>query len=84
VDAAYTTPATGAKWVVELRQVMLKRPQAFRTTITESLLVYASTGSVDVSSGTPETLIRARRILQRTPTLRWSAIIAAAVAGGLP
>jgi Protein of unknown function (DUF1592)/Protein of unknown function (DUF1588)/Protein of unknown function (DUF1585) len=64
--------------VVELRQVLLERPDAFRTTITESLLTYASTG-VARSGGTPETLIRARQILHGTQKPRWSALIAAAV-----
>jgi hypothetical protein len=65
--------------VVELRQALLKYSDAFRTTITEKLLVYSSTGSVTPSSGTPETLIRARQILNATDTPRWSAIIAAIV-----
>jgi len=68
---------TSTNGVVELRQVLLQRPDAFRTTITEKLLVYASTGSVVPSSGTPDTLIRARQILRSTQTPRWSALIAA-------
>jgi hypothetical protein len=63
--------------VVELRQVLLQHPEAFRTTITEKLLVYSATGLVAPSSGTPATLIQARHILRRTPTPRWSALIAA-------
>jgi hypothetical protein len=70
------TPSNG---VVELRQVLLQRPDAFRTTITEKLLVYSSTGSAAPSSGTPETLIRARQILRSTQEPRWSALIAAIV-----
>ena len=70
------TPTNG---VVELRQVLLQRPDAFRTTITEKLLVYSSTGSVAPSSGTPETLILARQILRGTQKPGWSAIIAAVV-----
>jgi hypothetical protein len=50
--------------VVELRRVLLERPDAFRTTITENLLVYSSAGSVAPFSGTPETLSRARQILR--------------------
>jgi Protein of unknown function (DUF1592)/Protein of unknown function (DUF1588)/Protein of unknown function (DUF1585) len=69
------TPING---VVELRQVLLQRPEAFRTTITEKLLVYASTGFV-VGSGTPDTLVRARQILRGTPAPPWSALIAAVV-----
>ena len=37
---------TSSNGVVELRQVLLQRPEAFRTTIAEKLLVYSSTGSV--------------------------------------
>jgi hypothetical protein len=70
---------TSSNGVVELRQVLLQRPDAFRTTITEKLLAYSSTGSVAPSSGTPETLIRARQILRSTPNPRWSALIAAIV-----
>jgi len=70
------TPSNG---VVELRQVLLQRPDAFRTTITERLLAYSSTGSAVPFSGTSETLIRARQILRSTPTPRWSALIAAIV-----
>jgi hypothetical protein len=62
--------------VVELRRVLLQRPDAFRTTITERLIAYASTGLAAPSGGTPETLIRARQILRRTPNPRWSALIA--------
>jgi hypothetical protein len=67
-------PTTG---VVDLRQALLQRPEAFRTTIAEKLIVYASTGSVTPTSGTPATLFQARRILRGTPMPRWSALIAA-------
>ena len=40
---------TTFKGVVELRQGLLERPNAFRTTITEKLLVYSSTGTVTPS-----------------------------------
>jgi hypothetical protein len=70
---------TSTNGVVELRQVLLQRPDAFRTTITERLLVYLSTGSTDPSGGTPGTLIRARQILHSAPKPRWSALIAAVV-----
>lgn len=74
------TPFNG---VVELRQGLLQRPDAFRMTITERLLAYSSYGSgggsVTPSSGTPETLIRARQILRGTREPRWSALIAAIV-----
>ena len=65
--------------IVELRRVLLQRPDAFRTTITEKLLVYSSAGSVAPFSGTPETLIRARQILRGTQEPRWSTLIAAIV-----
>ena len=68
------TPTNG---VVELRQALLQYPEAFRTTIVERLLVYSSTGTVTAAGGTPETLIQARRILRRSPTSRWSTLIAA-------
>ena len=70
---------TSTNGVVELRRVLLQRPEAFRTTITEKLLAYSSTGSVGNSGGTPQTLIRARQILRNTQQPRWSAIIAAIV-----
>jgi hypothetical protein len=70
---------TSTNGVIELRQVLLQRPDAFRTTITERLLVYLSTGSTDPYGGTPRTLIRSRQILHSAPTPRWSALIAAVV-----
>jgi len=70
------TPTNG---VVELRQALLQRPDAFRTTITEQLLAYAATGSVTLSSVTPATLVQARRILRSAPHPRWSTLIAAIV-----
>ena len=70
------TPTNG---VVELRQVLLQRPEAFRTTITEKLLSYSMGGSAKLSSGTPDSLIRARRILRSTSKPRWSALVAAIV-----
>jgi len=70
---------TSTNGAVELRQVLLQRPDAFRTAITERLLTYASTGSAAPINGTPETLIRARQILHSTPKPSWSALIAAIV-----
>jgi hypothetical protein len=67
---------TSTNGIVELRQVLLQRPEAFRTTVTEQLLTYVSTGSI-ATGGTPETLVRARRILRGMPAPRWSALIAA-------
>jgi uncharacterized protein DUF1592/uncharacterized protein DUF1588/uncharacterized protein DUF1585 len=86
VDASGTmvdgTPFNG---VVELRQALLQRPDAFRMTITEKLLAYSSQGSGGGSAasfnGTPETLIRARQILRGTEKPRWSTLIAAIVRG---
>ena len=61
VDASGTfvdgTPTNG---VVELRRVLLQHPEAFRTTLVESLLTYASTGSVPGTRGTPDTLVQRR------------------------
>jgi peptide subunit release factor RF-3 len=68
---------TSTNGVVELRQVLLQRPEAFRTTITEQLLVFAAMGKVARFAGTPDTLMRARQILRSTAEPRWSAIIAA-------
>ncbi len=75
------TPANG---VVELRQGLLQRPEAFRTTITEKMLTYVATGAVTANSGTPETLIRARQILRDMPNPRWSELIAGVVRTKLP
>jgi len=72
---------TSTNGVVELRHVLLQRPEAFRTTIAEKLLIFAFRGSAapSPSSGTPETLIRARQILRSAPKPRWSALIAGVV-----
>jgi hypothetical protein len=80
VDASGTyvdgTPTNG---VVELRNVLLQRPDAFRTTITEQLLAYASGKPVSASRLAPDTLVRARQILRSATPIRWSSIIAAIV-----
>ncbi len=65
--------------VIEMRNVLLQYPDAFRTTLAEKLLVYAATGSVGPASGTSDSLIQARRILRGVPQPRWSALIAAVV-----
>jgi hypothetical protein len=71
------TPTNG---VVELRQALLQRPDAFRTTIVEGLLAYAGAGVVPgPTAATPATLVQARRILRATPAPRWSTLIAAIV-----
>ena len=70
------TPMNG---VQDLREVLLARPDAFRTTITEALLVYATTGEIkvnQVNSGDADTLFEARRILRDAPDVRWSTLIA--------
>ena len=69
------TPMNG---VVELRKVLLQRPEAFRTTITENLLVYAAGKPIGSTRPSPDTLMRARQIL-RAQNARWSAIIAGIV-----
>jgi Protein of unknown function (DUF1592)/Protein of unknown function (DUF1588)/Protein of unknown function (DUF1585) len=65
--------------VVELRQILLQYPDAFRTTITEKLLAYSAGGTVNPFQSSPEDLIRARRILSGISKPGWSVIIAAVV-----
>ncbi len=65
--------------VVELRQVLLQRPDAFRTAIAEGLIGWASSGMAKPLAGTPETLQQARQILSGMAEPRWSSIIAAIV-----
>lgn len=80
VDASGTfVDGSSTNGVVELRKVLLQRPDAFRTTITEGLLAYSSGGSASSSRGTPESLMRARQILRNMRNTRWSALIAAIV-----
>jgi hypothetical protein len=70
------TPINGT---VDLRHVLSRYPEAFRTTITEKLLIFAAVGSVGPTSATPESLVGARQILRGTPNPRWSTLIAAVV-----
>jgi hypothetical protein len=70
------TPTNG---VVELRKVLLQRPDAFRTTIAEQLVLYAAGEPVGASRMTPGTLVRARQILRSGRPVRWSSVIAAVV-----
>src|SRR5262249_24601105 len=70
---------TSTNGIVELRSVLLQRPEAFRTTITENLLVYASGKPVSPAQRSPDPFIRARQILRSAQNPRWSAIIAAIV-----
>lgn len=80
VDASGTfvdgTPTNG---VVQLRRVLLLRPDAFRTTITEQLLAYADGRPVSASRMPPDTLVRARQILHSAAPARWSTVIAGIV-----
>lgn len=70
------TPINGT---ADLRRVLSRYPEAFRTTITEKLLIFAAVGSVGPTSATPESLVGARQILRGTPNPRWSTLIAAVV-----
>jgi hypothetical protein len=80
VDTSGTfVDGTSTNGVIELRQVLLQRPEAFRTTITENLLIYASGNPVSPARTSPETLVRARRILRNMKNPTWSAIIAGIV-----
>ena len=65
--------------VVELRNVLLQRPDAFRTTITEQLLAYAAEKPVNASRLMPDTLVPARHVLRGMTPVRWSSIIAGVV-----
>jgi hypothetical protein len=72
---------TSTNGVIELRQVLLQRAEAFRTTITEKLLIYSASRKVTAAPvGTPETLMQARQILRGLSKPRWSAILAAVAA----
>ncbi len=72
------TPTNG---VVELRNALMQRPDAFRTTITEKLVAFASGGSPAPTRGTAQTLAAARRILRGREQVRWSTLIAGVVLG---
>jgi hypothetical protein len=80
VDASGTfvdgMPTNG---VVQLRDVLLLRPDAFRTTITEQLLAYADGRPVNAGRMPPDTLVRARQILRSAAPARWSSVIAGIV-----
>jgi hypothetical protein len=80
VDASGTTvDGSSFNGVVELRQALLQRPDAFRTAITERMLTYSSLGSVALNKATPDTLMRARQILRGAQKPSWSTIIAGVV-----
>jgi hypothetical protein len=63
----------------ELREALLHYADAFRTTITERLLLYADGTPVNRAQPTPDTLVRARQILRGAQPTRWSSMIAAIV-----
>ena len=67
---------TSTNGVVQLREVLLQRPDAFRTTITEQLLAYADGRPVNASRMPPDTLVRARQILHSATPARWSTLLA--------
>jgi hypothetical protein len=70
------TPFQGS---AELRNALLQYSDAFRTTITERLLIYAAGKPLNGSRTSPETLVRARQVLHAAKSSRWSSIIAAIV-----
>jgi len=70
---------TSTNGIVELRNVLLQRPDAFRTTIAEKLVFFGSGKSVSASHMSPDALVRARQILHGAKPTRWSSIIAAVV-----
>jgi len=70
------TPANG---VIELRNVLLQHPDAFRTTVTEQMLAYAAGRAVNASRVWNDTLVPARQILHSAKPVRWSSIIAGIV-----
>ena len=80
VDASGTfVDGVSTNGVVELRNVLLQHPDAFRTTVTEQLLAYAAGRPVNGSRMPPDTLVRARQILHSSKPVRWSSIIAGIV-----
>jgi hypothetical protein len=80
VDASGTfvdgSPTNG---VVQLRDVLLQHPDAFRTTVTEQLLLFQNEEPLTLTAETSETLVAARHILESTPQIRWSTLIAAVI-----
>jgi hypothetical protein len=71
VDGAEMRGVTG------LRDTLLRYPDAFRTTLTERLLLYAGGTPANEWRVTPETLVRARQALRGSAPPRWSSLIAA-------
>jgi hypothetical protein len=80
VDASGSfVDGTTTNGVIELRNMLLQRPDALRTTVTEQLLAYAEGKAVNASRMPPDTLVRARQILHSSKPARWSSIIAGIV-----
>ena len=80
VDAsAAFVDGTSSNGPIELRNGLMQRPDAFRTTIAERLLAYAAGRPFAAERGTPETLAAARRILRGKNQIRWSTLIAGVV-----
>lgn len=77
VDAAYTTPATRAKWV-RLHFLGAPLPSGFpgAQPVKPELPITPQTRALPASTATPESLVLARRILG-APKTSWSALIAA-------
>jgi hypothetical protein len=77
VDASGSlVDGTSVDGVVALRNGLLQRPQAFRTTITEKLVQFAAGRPVTANRMSPETLIRACQTLNSVREVRWSSLIA--------
>jgi hypothetical protein len=70
------TPFNGS---AELRTALLQYAAAFRTTITERLLLYAGGTSVNGTRPNPQTLVRAQQVVRSAPAVRWSSLIAGVV-----
>ena len=70
------TPFDGT---ADLRAALLQYADAFRTTITERLLMYADGKPVNGTQPTAATLVRARQVLRSTQPVRWSSLISAIV-----
>ena len=62
-----------------LREALMRYSDAFRTTLTEKLLIYADGQPVTRMPVTADTLVRARQVLHATASARWSSLIAAIV-----
>jgi hypothetical protein len=65
--------------IAELRTVLLRHPDAFRTTITEKLVFYFAGQPVAASHIAPDSFLRARQVLNSVQAPRWSSLIAAIV-----